>query len=92
MTTIKAEKESQEKRKGLTMLIAYAVRSSVEDMHAEGIIPQNRMQEFNTNVRDSIYSTLLILEKAANGDEKYLDILDFMKMSIPTYWEEPKEV
>lgn len=90
MVTI--DEKSKENKKVFSSIIAYAVRNSIEDMHAQGIIPQSRMQEFNTNVRDAIYSTLLIMERANLGDEEALEIFNFLHISLPTYWEEPKEV
>ena len=90
MVTI--DEKTNENIKLFSSIIAYSVRNSIEDMHAEGIIPQSRMQEFNTNVRDAIYSTLLMMGKANQGDKDSLEIFNFHQLSVPTYWEEPKEV
>ena len=73
-------------------VLALSVRNELEDLHSDGTLPQGKMKEINTIIRDSIYSTLLLSYKAKNGDKESEKILKFLFSSIPDYWEEPKEI
>jgi hypothetical protein len=89
---MKIKKDEKENYKHYSKLLALSVRNQLEGLHSEGVLPQENMKEINTIIRDSIYSGLILFHKANLGDEKSKQILSFIRLSLPDYWEEPKEI
>jgi len=71
----------------LAMIISAAIRRNIEGFHAKHI-PDEHMKELNTLVRDAVYSTILCLR----GGEHDIKMLQYLKTSIPKYWENPKKI
>ena len=79
----------------IAQLCAMHVRNELEGIHAEddGRLPDSSMKEVNTLVRDAIYKVLSIVTEMQEDPEKQeyrQQFLDFLRISIPHYWEAPK--
>ena len=79
----------------LAQLCAMHVRNELEGIHAEddGRLPDSSMKEVNTLVRDAIYECLSMATEVREDPEKEAyrqEFLNFLKISIPHYWEAPK--
>ena len=79
----------------LAQLCAMHVRNALENIHAEddGRLPDSSMKEVNTLVRDAIYEVLSMATEMQEDPEKeeYRKMfLNFLRISIPHYWEAPK--
>ena len=73
------------------MLLALSVRNAMEGtFHGPGgLITDERMPEFNTLVRNAIYTALCILDEAAE-QEWAEQMLHWAIMTLPDYWELPE--
>jgi hypothetical protein len=63
----------------------------MEDFHVEHL-SNTQMKELNPIIRNAIYTAITFLTKAGKGDSKALEHIELMLLSIPGYWEEPKEL
>ena len=72
----------------IAMLIAQDQRNNLEDLHANGILPQAAMKEINTILRDSAYFVFnAVMNPSLPGSKETLALLQLMS---PDYWEPPK--
>jgi hypothetical protein len=86
ITNKNADENSQE----LAIILALLVRNSIEDLHAEGYMPNSVMPQFNKCVRDSIYTGLVLVKKALVGDYEAQLQMSMIKLMTPVYWEKPE--
>jgi len=71
----------------MAMIISVAIRNNIEGFHIKHI-PNEHMKELNTLIRDAVYSTILCFK----GDEHDTKMQQYLKTSIPKYWENPKKI
>jgi hypothetical protein len=60
------------------------IRNAMEDFHVEHL-SDAQMKELNPIIRQAVFDTLNFMKNDNKGE------LGFLVMSIPEYWELPKE-
>ncbi len=73
--------------KEISMFVAMVVRNNMEDFHCKHLTDK-QMKELNPLVRNGIYTALHILFQ--NDKKEYDDMVQWTRMMIPDYWEQPK--
>lgn len=83
------ERQVEEKdMKELAKFIAMVVRNNMEDFHI-GHLSDKQMKELNPLIRNGIYTALYIMF-IAKRTEHLRQIIQWTKLMIPDYWEEPE--
>jgi predicted DNA-binding protein YlxM (UPF0122 family) len=77
----------------LAMLIAMHVRNAMEDFHVEHL-SDSQMAELNPIIRNAIYDMLWAMsdrvEKSAVERKVAAELINFQRMLLPNYWEQPQ--
>ena len=81
------ERVGLKKTKKISNVIAMGIRNAFEDWHGKGKLKQSDMKEFNTKVRNSVYTTLKLM---TSDNKTSRGLLNWQYMMIPDYWEEPE--
>lgn len=68
--------------------IAIVVRNALEDIHIK-YIPDGVMKEFNTILRNSIYTAIYARETQFDS-MRSKEYMEYQRSQIPSYWEEPE--
>jgi len=71
----------------MAMFVAIVVRDALETFHA-GHIPDALMKEFNTLVRNAIYTALRATRSMVNSEPAVAWVVSQL-IHIPPYWEKP---
>ena len=72
----------------MAMFVAIVVRNALESFHADHI-PDALMKEFNTLVRDAVYTALHAARSAAHS-ERVAAWVASQLIQVPPYWERPE--
>lgn len=73
----------------IARFVAMVVRNEMEDFHASHLSDW-QMSKLNPIIRNAIFTALVALRKANEGDEAATCWRDFQVAMIPGYWEQPK--
>tara|TARA_R110002020_G_scaffold469549_1_gene694660 strand:+ start:85 stop:357 length:273 start_codon:yes stop_codon:yes gene_type:complete len=70
-----------------TLVLSMMVRNKMEDFHVENLTDK-QMKELNPLIREGIMQGLLALQDKSHYN---CQLLGFLGMMIPDYWEIPEE-
>ena len=80
--------KTMEGMKSFAKYIAIVVRNAMEDFHCKHL-SDKQMAELNPIIRNAIY-TAIYASSAQRDSPLMRGFVDFHRMSIPKYWEEPE--